>query len=54
MRNTRPSALGIHNPNMFLFSKGVVVFVADDAARAKEAEAILKNFGHSNVQVSML
>jgi hypothetical protein len=39
---------------MFLFSKGVVVFVADDAARAKEAEAILKNFGHSNVQVSML
>jgi hypothetical protein len=40
--------------NLIIFSKGVVVFVADDAARAKEAEAILKNFGHSNVQVSML
>ena len=31
------------------FSKGVVVYVADDAARAKEAEAILKHFGHANV-----
>ena len=31
------------------FSKGVVVYVADDPTRAKEAEAILKHFGHANV-----
>jgi len=32
------------------YSKGLVVYVADDPARAKEAESILKYFGHANVQ----
>jgi hypothetical protein len=30
--------------------KGLTVFVADDPARAKEAESILKSHGHLNVQ----
>ena len=33
-----------------IFRKDVVVYVADDPARAKEAETILAYLGYSNVQ----
>jgi hypothetical protein len=32
------------------FSKALVVYVADDPVRAKEAESILKFMGYANVQ----
>ena len=39
------------NKQKYFFSrKGLTVYVADDPARAKEAESILKSFGHFNVQ----